>query len=73
MGCMGYRDRPCECEDGGKIFDKNYQILTAYSGNSAYPHVICRVCNCITKAVLHLDVGLESSKGTPGIDGDIDV
>lgn len=67
MGCTGYRDAPCECEDGGLLFDENYELLTI--GDGVWLDVICRRCWGITDAVLHVDKGLSGLEGVPGLDG----
>ena len=65
MGCTGYRNQACECEKP-HIFNKAREVRTADSGNPAYPHVLCRRCDCITDAVLHVDAGLDAPKGYSG-------
>ena len=70
MGCEGYRDQPCECEDGGLLFNDNHELRTVESRpKDAWPKVICRRCNCVSKAVLHVDYNLQGSPGTPGDHG----
>ena len=51
MGCVGYRDQPCECEDKGLIEEDGFGILLYLpnDGSSGLKTPICSRCSCVTE------------------------
>lgn len=73
MGCSGYRDQPCECEDGG-LKQNPYTGALFYVPDdeaSGEKTLVCHRCNCLTdeKVYVHLDKNLLGPEGTSGTAG----
>ena len=70
MGCIGYRDRPCDCETS--LIEYYNYILN--DGETGYKELICDRCYCRTGEIVYVNVdkdllGPKRALGVHGTNG----
>ena len=68
IGCAGYRAAPCDCDDGGRIFEdeENDKYEIVHTWHEGEDRVLCRRCWGVTDDVLHIDYNLRGPNGPSG-------